>query len=88
MSQGFAKLPSKQNSSKGKLRKESEKKGKLGKGRMKIAPRRKGAILSEQVKNRFSSKLNQKIENSTISKSIAKSGEHFALINNGVNKKN
>jgi hypothetical protein len=87
MSQGFTKLPSKQNSAKSKHGTADDRKKKLGKGQKKIAPKRKGAILSEQIKKRFSSKINQKIEDSTIAKSIAKSGEHFTLLNNSSNKK-
>lgn len=86
MAQGFTKLPSKQHKSKNVA---VDKKKKMGKGLKRIAPKKKGAILSEQVKNRFSSKINKKIEDATIAKSIAKSGsDHFSLLNNKSNKNN
>jgi hypothetical protein len=87
MAQGFTKLPTKQHTAKSKHI-PVDKKKKMGKGLKRIAPKKKGAILTEQVKKRFSAKLGQKIEDSSIAKSIAKSGDHFSLLNNNINKSN
>lgn len=71
MAQGFTKLPT-------SIKKQKPtKKTITKKGRMNMQPKHKSAIISEQIRKKFTAKINKKIEES----SIAKAGSNLTILN-------